>query len=470
MSYDGSHVPHVRSGAYPLREGNRILPLVDGEPAFRRICEAVEGAEKSVWVTIAFLDPKFEMPDGRGSFFDVLDAAVERGLDVRVLFWRHELLARMAPNSHFAGTEDDRAMLAARGSRFLARWDQAHGRYCQHQKSWLIDAGRPTEVGFVGGINLHPGSCVPVGHPPRVYVESDGSDAHEGNTHDVYVELQGPSVTDVHHNFAQRWNEASERDEEDGLWPDARSQDLIAFPERVSRTAGDAHVQIQRTVRRGRYRDGHAVPGGHYFDIEAGETGVIEQYRSALEAARNSIYIEDQAIGAPEVVDRLKSALERGVEVVVLVPKDVNEEMALGRQDPKAAAFFDSLAALGEHDNFTLACIAQSLAGGGYQHIYVHAKIALVDDVWCTIGSANIGNRSFYGDTELNASIWHGPTVSALRAELLLEHLAIDTADQSDVEALRLYARIARENAERYARGQKLEGLAFAVDPARYGE
>ena len=46
-------------------------------------------------------------------------------------------------------------MLAARSSRFLARWDQAHDLYCQHQKSWLVDAGEPTEVGY-GMLELHP--------------------------------------------------------------------------------------------------------------------------------------------------------------------------------------------------------------------------------------------------------------------------------------------------------------------------
>jgi phosphatidylserine/phosphatidylglycerophosphate/cardiolipin synthase-like enzyme len=100
--------------------------------------------------------------------------------------------------------------------------------------------------------------------------------------------------------------------------------------------------------------------------------------------------------------------------------------------------------------------------------VYVHSKIALVDDVWCTIGSTNVANRSFYGDTELNASFWHGPTVSDLRRELLLEHLAVDTAGEDDVEALRRFGRIARENAPRYARGEKLAGLAHALDPATY--
>ncbi|MGH0037471.1 MAG: phospholipase D-like domain-containing protein [Myxococcota bacterium] len=459
MQRDGDHVPFVTTGSYPIRGGNRVVPLVDGEPAFRRICEAVEGAKKSAWATIAFHYPDFTMPDGRGRLFDVLDAAVERGIDVRVIFWRHRRFAELSPDVHFAGTEEDLAMLRARGSRFLARWDQAHDAYCQHQKSWIVDAGEPTEVGFVGGINLNPNSCVPVGHPPR---------PGAGTTHDVYVEVQGPAATDVHHNFVQRWNEASDRDEPDGLWPDASVQDLLPFPEVASAPVGEVPVQVQRTVRRDLYRDGRPAPGAAPFDIAAGEFSIVDQYREALDAAQRSIYIEDQAIASPEVVDRLRSALERGVEVVFLAPRKENREMIAGRKDPKNAEFFASLAALGRHDHFTLACIAQSLPGGGHQDIYVHSKIALVDDVWCTIGSTNIANRSFYGDTELNASFWHRPTVSALRRELLLEHLAVDTAESDDVEALRLFARIARANAPRYARGEKLAGLAFAVDPANY--
>jgi phosphatidylserine/phosphatidylglycerophosphate/cardiolipin synthase-like enzyme len=455
---DGDHIPFVTSGSYPIRDGNRVTPLVDGEPAFRRICEAVEAARKSVWATIAFHHPDFEMPDGRGSLFDVLDAAVARGLDVRVLFWRHRKFAEIRPDVHFAGTEKDRAMLRARGSRFLARWDQAHGAYCQHQKSWVVDAGEPTEVGFVGGINLNPNSCVPVGHPFR----------EAGTTHDVYVEIQGPAATDVHHNFVQRWNEASDRDEPDGSWPEGGVDDPLPFPRVASAPVGEVPVQIQRTVRRERYRDGRPAPGAAPFDIHAGEFSVVDQYRQALDAARRSIYAEDQALASPEVVERLGAALQRGVEVVLVVPRAGNDEVIAGRKDPKNAAYFESLAALGDHDHFTLAAIAGSLPGGGHQNIYVHSKLALVDDVWGTIGSTNVANRSFYGDTELNASFWHRPTVAALRRDLLLEHLAVDTSDRDDVEALRLFARIARENAARHARGEKLVGLAFAIDPAAY--
>lgn len=202
----------------------------------------------------------------------------------------------------------------------------------------------------------------------------------------------------------------------------------------------------------------------------SGEYSVVDQYRRALETARASIYIEDQAIGAVEIIERLQDALDRGLQVVFLVPADPNREMAAARGNTDARAFWESLAKLGESDGFTLAALASSRPEGGYQHVYVHAKIALIDDVWCTIGSANIGNRSFYGDTELNAAIWHRPSVRALRVELLQEHLGRDTSELDDREAMGLYGRIARENAERYRRGDKLEGLAFAVDPAHYAE
>ena len=65
-------VPFVESGPFPVREGNLVRPLIDGQAAFRRICQAIESARHSVFVTVAFIHPEFVMPDGRGSLFDVL--------------------------------------------------------------------------------------------------------------------------------------------------------------------------------------------------------------------------------------------------------------------------------------------------------------------------------------------------------------------------------------------------------------
>jgi cardiolipin synthase len=411
-----------------------------------------------VWVTVAFLERNVQMPDGRGGFFDVLDRAKARGVDVRVIFWRCPELEAVSPGEHFSGTEEERAWLRERGSTFLARWDRAAKLYCQHQKSWTVDAGRESEVAFVGGINLNSGSVVPAGHPPTA----------AGNTHDVYVEVRGPSATDVHHNFVQRWNEASERDRADGLWPDALSQDELVFPEKASPDAGDVPVQIQRTVRRGLYTDSTPTPGGPRLEIANGDPSITDQYLRAVEAARSTIYVEDQTLGSPEFVDALHTALERGVDVVFLIPAQPNTGMVEGRENPDTAAFWQRLGELGRHEHFALVGIASHRGGGDHQDVYVHAKIALIDDVWATIGSTNIANRSFYGDTELNATFWHGPTVRALRRELLLEHLGHDTDALDDRAALRLYREVARENTRRRASGEPHEGLAFALDPTTY--
>ncbi len=128
-----------------------------------------------MWVTVAFVDHDAQLPDGRGTAFDVLDRAAARGLDVRVLFWREPELASLLPDSeHFAGTDEERDWLRGRGARFRARWDHLP-HYCHHQKSWVLDAGEPGELAFVGGINLDRGSIVVPGHPPR----PDGPSVHD---------------------------------------------------------------------------------------------------------------------------------------------------------------------------------------------------------------------------------------------------------------------------------------------------
>jgi phosphatidylserine/phosphatidylglycerophosphate/cardiolipin synthase-like enzyme len=418
----------------------------------------VEGADKSAWVTVAFIDEGVEMPDGRGTFFDVLDRAADRGIDVRALFWRFEPYGapRVLPDA-FPGDEKERAWLGERGSRFLARWDHNPG-YCHHQKSWLVDAGEAGETAFVGGINLNRTSIVPAGHPHQDHLR--------GSTHDVYVELRGPVATDVHHNFVQRWNEASEREHDHGAWQDAGD---LPFPESVSAPAGDVPVQLTRTVRAGAYSNGTPPPGGEPHSIEDGDGSMLEQYVAAIDAAREYIYFENQAIGSPVIVGHIEEALKRGVDVTFLVPGNPHPEMVTARRNPGTAPFFEQIARLGNYDNFLLAGIASNVPAGGYRDIYVHAKTTLIDDSWATIGSTNIANRSFHRDTELNASFWHAETVRALRCELLQEHLSVDTQGLNGREAMEAYREVASENTALRQKGAAQTALAHAIDPATYG-
>jgi phosphatidylserine/phosphatidylglycerophosphate/cardiolipin synthase-like enzyme len=348
-------------------------------------------------------------------------------------------------------------MLRARGARFRIRWDRAHGAFCQHQKLWLIDAARDGETAFVGGMNLRPAYVVSPGH------------AGSGQIHDVYVEIAGPAASDVHHNFVQRWNEASERHAADGVWAHD-GDDALAFPVQLSSPRGTSLVQIQRNVHPGRYSDATASPQAAPFAIAGGERSILEQYLQAIDAARRSIYIENQATPIAPVAARLEAALERGVEVVALVPAEPEEGVRAARRNPERRAHFEQLAALGRHERFTLAGIAGRDAQGGRSNVYVHAKIMLVDDAWATIGSCNLHSGSMLGNSELNAAFWDPGVVRALRCRLLAEHLDCDTASLDDRAALGLYSRIARDNGARRDAGDSgWQGLAFALDAAGYG-
>ena len=459
MPYSGSYIPPAKNCSYPLRFGNGVKPLIDGAPAFRRICEAIEQAKHSVWVTMAFIEPAFRMPDGRGSFFDVMDRARERGLDVRVLFWRSPEVAAIEPDAaHFQGTAEHRRFLSDRGSHFPARWDRLTKTWCHHQKSWLLDAGRETEVVFVGGINLDVNSMVEPGH-----------DRHEdGSTHDVYVELRGPAAADVHHNFVQRWNGASERNLPDGTWPENEIVSDLPYPDSVPPPAGDAPVQISRTIRRETYTDTTPALGAEPFPILKGEQSCFEQYIAAIDSARETIYIEDQVLISFPLLEKLEKALERGVEIIIVLPGKVWGQVMLLRDDPRLRPFLDKLGSLKRFPNFTMAALAANRAPGQYLDIYVHAKIAIVDGVWATIGSCNIADRSFYSDTELNVSFWDKPTAGRFRNDLFAEHLGNDVSGMTDMAAMQLFKETARENTIRRVQGKALTGLAFQLDPSHY--
>jgi cardiolipin synthase len=447
--------PPPSAGCYPMRGGNDVRPLVDGVPALARIGAAVEAARHSVWVTVAFLAADFRMPGDLGSLWDMLDRVAARGVDVRLIIWR-PTAESYTRTPTFPGLPEDLAMLRARGSQVRIRWDTVPGPFCHHQKCWLVDAGRDGEIAFVGGINLTAGANGVPGH--------DGTGQH----HDLYAELAGPSACDVHHNFVQRWNGASERFADGGSWGDDGAD--MPYPTRPGAPRGTAMAQVQRMIPARHYTGRQASPGGSEFDIAAGERSILEQYLLAIDAARDCIYIENQAIPIVPVAERVKAALERGVEVVALVPGVPEAYMREARRLGTRAELFDALAGLSEHANFTLAAIAGRTEFGTRSDVYVHSKIMLVDDAWATIGSCNLHASSMGGHSELNLSFWDAAVVRSLRRTLLSEHLDADTGALDGREALRLFGRIAAENRRlRDAGDANWQGLAFRLDPDRYG-
>ena len=426
---------------------------MDGASAFDRIAAAVEAATTSVMVCVAFLEVDARFPGGRGTFFDLMDGAASRGVDVRVLFWHPEGHGVGAEDT-FPGTESSGRLLGGRSTSWQARWD-AVGRQCQHQKAWLVDAGTDDEVAFVGGINIARGSMAGSDHaepdPELGFTRGE----RYSNVHDVHCLVRGPVATDVHENFVMRWNGASERGRRHGSWPHGRTEDLSA-PVAGTGEVGTTTAQIQRSVLPGLYG---ALPDG--------ENSVREQYLSAITAARDYVYIEDQILLSRVVLVALRDALERGVLVMASVPGDPMPELAAARAHPGIAAAYDALAALGAYEGFCLSapCTRREW---GYEEVYVHAKTAVVDDRWATIGSTNLVFSSFRGDTEMNISFWDAEVARAFRVRQVDEQGGFSSVGMDGREAMVRIIDVARSNAAARAAGEGWTGFACAIDPASW--
>jgi phosphatidylserine/phosphatidylglycerophosphate/cardiolipin synthase-like enzyme len=142
------------------------------------------------------------------------------------------------------------------------------------------------------------------------------------------------------------------------------------------------------------------------------DRSILEQYERAIDAARHSIYIENQAIPIPRIAIRLEAALKRGVEILLLVPAEPEQHVYAARQDPARREPFAALEALGRYSRFRLAGLP----------VYVHCKLMIVDEAWATIGSCNLHARSLGGHSEMNASIWDASVARDLRERLRRKH------------------------------------------------
>ena len=233
--------------------------------------------------------------------------------------------------------------------------------------------------------------------------------------------------------------------------------------------AGDQRGSASAHDAGGRYADGSVSPDGQPHAIGKGEQSILAQYEQAIEAARSTIYIENQALPVPAIARRLEAALRRGVQVVFLLPAEPEQWVRQTRRDPARSALFEAVEALDQHDTFLLAGLMVPGEGRG-QSVYVHAKVMLVDDAWMTIGSCNLHANSLGGHTELNASVWDASVVRALRCELLAEHLGQDTSGLDDRAALRLYRDVADANRNGAAASDvERHGLAVTLKATEYG-
>jgi phosphatidylserine/phosphatidylglycerophosphate/cardiolipin synthase-like enzyme len=179
---------------------------------------------------------------------------------------------------------------------------------------------------------------------------------------------------------------------------------------RPAAAAGAIDVQVARTV-----------PERIYNAAPRGDFSILESYTRALKSAERFIYIENQFLWSPEIEavlqDKITNPPSPDFRLLLLLPAKPNS----GADDTRGV-LGHLIEADGDHGRL-LACTLYARAGHIHDPVYIHAKIAIVDDNWLTLGSANLNEHSLFNDTEMNI-VSHDPELARqTRLRLWAEHL-----------------------------------------------
>jgi cardiolipin synthase len=227
-----------------------------------------------------------------------------------------------------------------------------------HRKLVVIDA----RVAFVGGINVIDDRNAP-GRPDHRY--------------DYAVRVEGPLLADIYPATRRLWR-------------------LLSWSQLHRRPARSPRLRMDMTPR-GEVRAQFVLRDNlrHRRDIE-------QAYLSAIRSARHEIVIAN-AYFLPGMALRraLVAAAQRGVRVVLLLQ---------GRSDHPLVR--EASRAL--YRNFLEAGVEIR----EYHASFMHAKVAVIDDVWATVGSSNIDPFSLWLAREANVVMVDPTFARQLRASL----------------------------------------------------
>ncbi|MGW7456031.1 phospholipase D family protein [Streptomyces sp. NPDC054787] len=385
-------------------EGNQVSYLVHGAAYFKELLAAVRAmrAGDLLLFTDWRGDPD-ERLDGPGTEIGaVLCAAAERGVRVKGLLWRSHL-----DRFNFSLRENlrfEQEIAAAGGECLLDMRVRPGGSH--HQKLVVLrHDGRPErDVAYVGGIDLcHNRNDDAAHRGDRQSLPLAPGYGPNPPWHDVQLALRGPVVGDIEAVFRERWEDPAPLSRS----PLTRLRELLdredvhadGLPAQTADPAprGTHTVQVLRTYP-------NRLLSGYPFAPD-GERSIARGYLKALRRARVLIYLEDQYLWSPRVVECFARALRthERLRLVGVIPSVPEQDGRLTRP-MNLIGRITALAALRRAGGDRVAVYGLENRAG--TPVYVHAKVCVIDDVWATVGSDNINLRSWTHDSELSCVVY----------------------------------------------------------------
>lgn len=333
----------------PLIAGNKVTLLDDGPATMRAMMNAIGAARSHINLETYI----FEADEVGGKLADLLIEKQAAGVRVNVIYdsagtlgTPREFFDRMRAAGISMLEFNPVNPLNAKGDWELNQRD--------HRKLLVVD-GR---VAFTGGVNIS-----------RVYgkssflksrrSEAPPKDAKEAAWRDTHMQIEGPAVAEFQKLFLDTW----------------QRQTGQALP--------DAHYFPPLK------QEGNALVRAISSTPDHEDYSIYKVYISALAHADQYVHLTT-AYFVPDrqVLQAMIDAAKRGVDVRVIFPSfsDVGMLLYAGR------SFYSELLAAGIKVYERKAAM-------------LHAKTAVIDGVWSTIGSTNLDMRSFLHNDEINAIV-----------------------------------------------------------------
>lgn len=339
--------------------GNDLLLLQDGAEFFPQLCDDIDAAQHSI-----YLETYIFAADETGRMITAaLQRAAARGVVVRVLldgFGSAELPQHWVDELRMAGIEVQ--WFRREVSPFTLRRSRKRRLFRLHRKLAVMDG----KVAFVGGINI-------IDDIPEY------SDFTVPRL-DYAVRVQGAVTGEIHAAMRRLWGVVS--------WVNFRKRGKelrrLVLEKEEHAVAPEITFLLRDNLR-------------HRRDIE-------RAYLKAIAGAQREIIIANAYFLPGRAFRRaLNRAVQRGVRVVLLLQGKVEYRL----QHYATHALYDQLLVAGVE-------IYE------YQASYMHAKVAVVDGKWATVGSSNIDPFSLLLAREANLAVWDTGFAGELRASLLV--------------------------------------------------
>jgi phosphatidylserine/phosphatidylglycerophosphate/cardiolipin synthase-like enzyme len=387
--------------------------IIDAADYYHHVQQAMEAAQQQILIIGWDFDTRINLEPGSGKaeetlgefFLRLAKANPERS--IKILKWA------FGARKQFFRLSTAWMLLRWQQTRAIEfKFDSAHPVGCSHhQKIVVIDDA----LAVCGGIDMSkarwdtsehndddPRRALPNGklYPPW---------------HDVTMMMSGTAAQSLRQLGEDRWKAATKL----ALPPITASQTEL-WPAELAVDFRDVRIAIART--RAAFESVKEIR-----EIEALNLDMIA-------AAKQFIYIENQYLTSAKIAAAIAKRMGEPSppDIVVVMPRQADGWLEQKAMDAARVRLARAIGKVDTANRFRVYVPVTKARND----IYVHAKVAIVDDRFLRVGSSNMNNRSLGLDSECDVIIdtalpgnaHAGQQIAALRNRLIAEHLGVESS------------------------------------------